>query len=152
MNQHKVVEGIRKALETQVAWKLVARDKQCKSKAARREMFIQCQQIIANGNPTHIIDRDRSTSWLASRIAPFLHKMIRMKGLKYQRLAMVKLLKQPILNKAMLDVVVNSKQYEIAFEIVDNMREGWQGIKAGHSLDEMRAKNVVKSMVVSSST
>jgi hypothetical protein len=32
------------------------------------------------------------------------------------------------------------------------MRRAWQGIKAGHSLDEMRAKNVVNSMVVSSST
>jgi hypothetical protein len=48
-----------------------------------------------------------------------------MKGLEYQRLAMEKLLKQPILNNAMLDVVVNSKQYEIAFEIVDNVKEGW---------------------------
>jgi pentatricopeptide repeat protein len=38
---------------------------------------------------------------------------------------MEKLLKQPILNKAMLDVLVNSKQYEIAFEIVDNMKEDW---------------------------
>jgi hypothetical protein len=32
------------------------------------------------------------------------------------------------------------------------MKEGWQGIKVGHILDEMRAKNVVSSMVVSSST
>ncbi len=38
---------------------------------------------------------------------------------------MEKLLKQPILNKAMLDVVVNLKQHEIAFEIVDNMKEDW---------------------------
>jgi CheY-specific phosphatase CheX len=64
---------------------------------------------------------------------------------------MEKLLKQPILNKAMPDVVVNFKQYETAFEIVDNMREGWQGIKVSHNLDEMRAKNVVSNMVVSSS-
>ncbi len=52
----------------------------------------------------------------------------------------------------MLDVVVDSKQYEIAFEIVDNMKKGWQCIKASHSLDEMRAKNFVSSMVVSNST
>jgi len=65
---------------------------------------------------------------------------------------MEKLLKQPILNKAMLDVVVNSKQYETTFEVVNNMRKGWQGIKAGHSLDEMRAKNVVNNVVISSST
>ncbi len=52
----------------------------------------------------------------------------------------------------MPDVVVYSKQYEIAFEIVDNMKKGWQGIKASHSLDEMRAKNFVSSMVVSNST
>jgi hypothetical protein len=32
-----------------------------------------------------------------------------MKGFNYQRLAMEKLLKQPILQGAMLDVVVNSK-------------------------------------------
>ncbi len=49
-------------------------------------------------------------------------------------------------------VVVNFKQYGSAFEIVDNMREDWQGIKASHNLDEMKAKNVVSSMVVSSST
>lgn len=49
-------------------------------------------------------------------------------------------------------VVVNSKQYETAFEIVDNMREGWQVIKVGHGLDEMTAKNVVSNMVVSSYT
>jgi hypothetical protein len=65
---------------------------------------------------------------------------------------MEKLLKQPILNKAMPDVVVNFKQYETAFEIVDNMRKGWQGIKVNHNLDEMKAKNFVNSMVVSSST
>jgi hypothetical protein len=65
---------------------------------------------------------------------------------------MEKLLKQPILNKAMSDVVVNFKQYENAFEIVDNMRKGWQGIKVNHNLDEMKAKNFVNSMVVSSST
>jgi hypothetical protein len=65
---------------------------------------------------------------------------------------MEKLLKQPILNKAMPDVVVNFKQYETAFEIVDNMRKGWQGIKVNHNLDEMKAKFFVNSMVVSSST
>jgi hypothetical protein len=65
---------------------------------------------------------------------------------------MEKLLKQPILIEAMPNVVVNSKQYEITFEIVNNMRKGWQSIKANHSLDEMKAKNVVSSMVVSSST
>ncbi len=65
---------------------------------------------------------------------------------------MEKLLKQPILNKAMPDVVMNSKQYETTFEIIDNMREGWQGIKVGHNLDEMKAKKVVNSVVVSSPT
>ncbi len=78
--------------------------------------------------------------------------MTSMKGLNYQLLAMGKLLKQPVLKDVMLDVVVNSKHYETIIEIVDNMRRGWQGIKAGHSLDEMRAKNVVSNMVVSSST
>jgi hypothetical protein len=54
---------------------------------------------------------------------------------------MGKLLKQPILKDVMLDVViVNSKHYETKVEIVDNMRRGWQGIKVGHSLDEMRLK------------
>jgi hypothetical protein len=32
------------------------------------------------------------------------------------------------------------------------MLRAWQGIKAGHSLDEMKAKNVVNNMVVSSFT
>jgi hypothetical protein len=38
---------------------------------------------------------------------------------------MEKLLKQPVLQGAMLDVVVNSKKYETIVEIVDNMRRGW---------------------------
>jgi hypothetical protein len=32
------------------------------------------------------------------------------------------------------------------------MKRGWQGIKAGHSLNEMKVINVVNNMVVSSST
>jgi len=32
------------------------------------------------------------------------------------------------------------------------MIRAWQGIKAGHSLDEMKGKNVVNNMVVSNST
>lgn len=32
------------------------------------------------------------------------------------------------------------------------MKRGWQGIKANHSLNEMKAINVVNNMVVSSST
>jgi hypothetical protein len=91
-------------------------------------------------------------SRLASHITPLLHQMTNMKGLNYQLLAMEKLLKQPILQDAILDVVVNSKHYETTAEIVDNMKRGWQGIKASHSLDEMKAKNVVSNMVVSSST
>ncbi len=130
----------------------MARDRKHKSRATRKEMFIQCQQIIVDGNPIHTTDIDRLTSRFASCIAPLLHKMTRLKGLKYQQLAMEKLLKQPILIKAMPNVVVNSKQYETTFEIVNNMREGWQGIKANHSLDEVRAKNAVNSMVVSNST
>ncbi len=66
----------RKPLKTHGARRLVARDKQHKSRVANREMFTQCQQVIADGNPTHTIDIDRSTSRLASRIAPPLHKMI----------------------------------------------------------------------------
>jgi len=79
-------------------------------------------------------------SRLASHITPLLHQMTSMKGLNYQLLAMGKLLKQPILKDVMLDVVVNSKHYETIVEIVDNLRRGWQGIKAGDSLDEMRPK------------
>ncbi len=115
-------------------------------------MTTQCQQILANGNPTYTSDIERLASRLASHIAPLLHQMTRMKGLNYQQLAMEKLLKQPILQGAMPNVVVNSKQYETTIEIVDNMRKGQQGIKASHSLDEMRAKIVVNSMVVSNST
>jgi hypothetical protein len=47
---------------------------------------------------------------------------------------------------------MNSKQYEITFEIVDNVRGGWLTIKGCHNVDEMRARNVVSSMVVSNST
>jgi hypothetical protein len=42
--------------------------------------------------------------------------------------------------------------YEIAFEIVDNMREGWLDIKGCYNVDETKARNVVSSMVVSNST
>ncbi len=51
--------------------------------------------------------------------------MTSMKGFNYQLLAMEKLLKQPVLQDAMLDVVVNSKHYEIEVEIVVNMRRCW---------------------------
>jgi hypothetical protein len=72
-------------------------------------MTTQCQQILANGNPTYTSDIERLASRLASHIAPLLHQMTRMKGLNYQQLAMEKLLKQPILQGAMPNVVVNSK-------------------------------------------
>ncbi len=51
--------------------------------------------------------------------------MTSMKGLNYQQLAMEKLLKQPVLQGAMLDVAVNSKKYETVVEIVDNMKRDW---------------------------
>jgi len=72
-------------------------------------MTTQCQQILANGNPTYISAIEGSTSRLASHIAPLLHQMTSMKGLNYQRLTMEKLLKQFVLQGAMPDVVVNSK-------------------------------------------
>jgi hypothetical protein len=48
-----------------------------------------------------------------------------MKGLKYQQLAMEKLLKQPVLQGAMPNVAMNSKKFETTVEIVDNIRRGW---------------------------
>jgi hypothetical protein len=75
-----------------------------------------------------------------------------MNGLEYQQLTLEKIIKQPILKKTMLDMVINSKQYETTFEIVDNMTRGWQGVKGCHNIDDMRAKNVVTSMFVSNST
>ncbi len=47
-------------------------------------MFTQCQQVIANGNPIHVVDINRLASTLASRITPLLHKMTITKGLEYQ--------------------------------------------------------------------
>jgi hypothetical protein len=61
---------------------------------------------------------------------------------------MEKLLKQLVLQGAMLDVVVNLKQYETTVEIVDSMRRGWQVSR----LIIVKAKNVVSSMVISSFT
>ncbi len=87
-------------------------------------MTTQCQQILANGNPIDTSDIERSTSRLASHIAPLLHQMTSMKGFNYQQLAMEKLLKQPVVQGAMLDEAVNSKKYETTIEIVDNMRRG----------------------------
>jgi hypothetical protein len=52
----------------------------------------------------------------------------------------------------MLDLVMYSKQYETTFEIVDNMRRGWLDVKGFHIVDEMRARNVLTSMVLSNST
>ncbi len=65
---------------------------------------------------------------------------------------MEKLLKQPILKKLMLDLVVYSKQYETTFEIVDDMRGGWLDVKGCHIVDDMKGRNVLTSMVVSNST
>jgi hypothetical protein len=63
-------------------------------------------------------------SRLASHVTPLLHQMTSMKGLNDQLLAMEKLLKQPVVQDAMLDVVVNSKHYETEVEIVVNMIRG----------------------------
>jgi hypothetical protein len=49
-------------------------------------------------------------------------------------------------------MVINSKQYETIFEIVDNMKRSWQGVKGCHYIDDTRARNVVTSMVVFNST
>jgi predicted DNA binding CopG/RHH family protein len=72
-------------------------------------MTTQCQQILANGNPTYTSEIERLTSRLANHIAPLLHQMTSMKGLNYQQLAIEKLLKQLVLQGAMPDVVMNSK-------------------------------------------
>jgi hypothetical protein len=57
-------------------------------------------------------------SRLASHVTPLLHQMTSMKGFNYQLLAMEKLLKQLVLQHAMLDVVVNSKHYETTVELL----------------------------------
>jgi hypothetical protein len=44
--------------------------------------------------------------------------MTSMKGLNYQLLAMEKLLKQPILQDAMPDVVMNSKHYKTTLKLL----------------------------------
>lgn len=80
-----------------------------------------------------------------------LHKLISMKGHAYQKLTIEKLLKQPILKEATLDVVVKSKLYETTYEIVGNMKEGWMGIKGFHTIDDMKAMNVLTGMVMSNS-
>ncbi len=45
-NQQRIGKGIRKALETQVAQRLVVRDKQHKSKDARREMLLNVNKLL----------------------------------------------------------------------------------------------------------
>ncbi len=81
-----------------------------------------------------------------------LHKLTSMKGFAFQKLTIKKLLKQPILKEAMLDVLVKSKLYETTYEIVGNMKERWMGIKGFHTIDDMKAINVFTNMVVSNST
>ncbi len=77
-----------------------------------------------------------------------LHKLTSVNGLQHQRLTIKKLLKQPILKNMMPNVVLNSKQYEIAYGIVGSMKDGWQGIKGYHNTNDMRAQNVLTTMVV----
>ncbi len=108
--------------------------------------------MLANGNPTYIGDIEKLTSRLAKQIAPFLHKITSRRGLDHQQLTMKTLLKNPTLKQVVLNLMMNSKQYETTFEIVDNMRGGWLGIKGCHNVDELGCKNVVSSMVVSNST
>jgi hypothetical protein len=47
---------------------------------------------------------------------------------------------------------VNSKQFNTTFEIVENVRGGWLGIKGYHNVDEARTRIVVSNMVVSNYT
>jgi hypothetical protein len=151
-NQERVGEGTRNNLETQVAQRLVAKDRQRKFRAAKKEKFFKCQQILVNGNPTYTTNLDKSTTRLANQIAPILHKMTSTKGLDHQGVTMEKLLKQPTLKKSLLNLVVYSKQYETTFEIVDNMTRGWLDVKGCHIVDAMKARNVFTSMIVSNST
>jgi len=74
-----------------------------------------------------------------------------MSSLTLIKLTIEKFLKQPILKEAMLDVVVKSKLYETTYEIVGNLKERWMGIKGCHTIDDMKARNVLTNMVVSNS-
>ncbi len=56
-------------------------------------------------------------------ITLLLHQMTSMKGLNYQLLAMEKLLKQPILQDAMPDVVMNSKHYKTTLKLLTTWKE-----------------------------
>jgi len=108
-------------------------------------------QTFANVNIPHTGDIERSTSRPANQIGPMLHMLISMKGFASQKLTIEKFLKQPILKEAMLDVVVKSKLYETTYEIVGNLKERWMGIKGCHTIDDMKARNVLTNMVVSNS-
>jgi hypothetical protein len=75
----------------------------------------QCLQINVDENIAYPSNIQRSTSRFANQIAPLLHKLTSVNGLEHQRLTIKKLLKQPISKDVMPNVVINSKQYEIAY-------------------------------------
>ncbi len=71
-----------------------------------------------------------------------------MRGIDFQRLFLLKILKHPIWK----GVVLNYVEMEHAFNAIGNIAKGWQQIKGCHSKDDQQAKNVIIPMILSEST
>lgn len=142
----------RERVIAQEKMKVLQRERQQKSREAWRQRLLNVEGARTSLVEQYGKNMQRSTSRLASHIAPILHDIICHNGVDNQRMTLQKVLQQPILKSVLPDVVVHSKRYEAAYEVCNSLKAGWQGVKGAHSIDDLRTRNVLTSMVVANAS
>jgi hypothetical protein len=86
---------------------------------------------------------DKSISRYVDLLAMECFHQIAFKGLEFQRLLLLNILKHPIWK----DVLLKFSNLEDAHNTVDNLLKGWQFVKGNHSKDDQHAENFIIPMV-----
>jgi hypothetical protein len=89
---------------------------------------------------------ERSTTRAAKTFAIEWCDQIASRGIEYQHMVLLKILKHPIWRT----VMSNYNEMEHAFDVVNNISQRWQQIKG--SKDDQRTRNVIIPMIISEST
>jgi hypothetical protein len=131
--------------------KRLQRERQRKCRELKRRKFLHLAQNASQSLPLPS-DLQRQTTRLAAQIGPMLHTLTCHKGPEFQRMAIEKVLKHPLLINVVPDVILNSDKYQAAYDVCSSLKAGWQVVKGAHSIDDLRSRNVLTSMVVSDST
>lgn len=61
---------------------------------------------------------------------------------------MNKVLQHPIIKDVLPHVVGVCKNYEVAYQVLKNLRGGWEGVKTCCYLDDIHAMNFVSSSMI----